>query len=515
MFRSLLFAASIAVLVALTGCAAPLPTVARAHSQALPPVSDSPLVRLAEASGIPSGQSGFWPMPQGAFALDARLTLLREATHSLDLQYYHLAGDGVGHTVMQELRRAAQRGVRVRLLLDDLYTRDIESDLLALDALPHVEVRLFNPFTMGRQASAGRLLNFVGDFGRLNHRMHNKLLIADGSLAVVGGRNLADEYFLRSKDANFVDMDALAGGKLVPELATLFDRYWNSEQVFPLRAVDASVHMASEPAAPIPDIAAPEGLDALGQPPLSRALRQGRQRFVIAKAIAVADLPSKARLHDDQPTPAFSETVTYRFIDTLRQAKSEILIFSPYFVPGRDGVARLREARDRGVEVRVITNAMGTSDEPLVNAGYHQYREQLLGMGVQLFELSAARSAADPMLKQALGSSRGRLHAKMAFVDRRIVMLGSMNVDLRSAYSNTEIGVGIDSPELAQLILDVYRPDTFAGAYEVRLKPDGSGVQWLGRDADGDKVMVDEPEVSWVQRFKLWLQFLFVPESLL
>uniref|UniRef100_UPI00403A084F phospholipase D-like domain-containing protein n=1 Tax=Variovorax sp. GV025 TaxID=3450240 RepID=UPI00403A084F len=523
--RFFVSAACAAAAVALVGCATPLPNAPRASSQALPPAAGSPLVQLVEASGIPSGQSGFWPIPQGAYALDARLTLLREATQSLDLQYYFLANDGVGRAVMRELRNAAARGVRVRLLLDDLYTRDIESDLQALQTFANVEVRLFNPFTLGRHSASGRLLNFVGDFRRLNHRMHNKAFIADGALAVVGGRNLADEYFLRSRDANFIDMDVLVGGKLVPEIASLFDRYWNSEQVFPLHAVDAAsgappdlqrafARRVDDPVL-TPAIAPPEEPDAMGEPPLSRTLRQGRQPFVPANAIAVADLPSKAGARAGQAAPAFEDTVTHHYIDTLRRAQSEIMIFSPYFVPGRKGVEYLREARDRGVEVRVITNAMSTSDEPIVNVGYQHYREQLLGMGVQLYELSATRSEADPALKQALGSSRGRLHAKMAFVDRRIVMVGSMNVDLRSAYSNTEIGVGIDSPELAKLILDAYRADNFAGVYQVQLKPEGGGVQWIGRDAQGEQVLVDEPEVSMVQRFKLWLQFLFVSEDLL
>ena len=318
--------------------------------------------------------------------------------------------------------------------------------------------------------------------------------------------------------------DVLAAGTLGPGLAALFDRYGNSEPVLPLAAVDASASPAAELQRAFaqrvddplltPAIVAPEAPDALGQPPLSRALRLGRVPFVAAKAIAVADPPAKARLRGGA-VPGFDETVTHGYIETLRRAQSEILIFSPYFVPGRQGVARLREARDRGVDVRVVTNAMSTSDEPLVNVGYQRYREQLLGMGVELYELSAARSDADAEVKRALGSSRGRLHAKMSFVDRRIVLVGSMNVDLRSAYSNTEIGVGIDSPELAKLMLDVYRPDTFSGVYQVQLKPDRSGVQWLGRGSNGESALVDEPEVSPAQRFKLWLQSLFIPEELL
>lgn len=520
--RTWLLIAFVGAATWLTGCATALPSVERMHSHALAPLDNSPLQRLSVAAGLEPGRSGFWPIPQGAFALDARLTLLREATHTLDLQYYLLANDGVGRTVMRELRDAALRGVRVRLLLDDLYTSDIEEDLRALATYQNVEVRVFNPFLMGRTSTAGRLLNFIGDFRRLNHRMHNKLLVADNALAIVGGRNLADEYFLRAKDANFLDIDVLAAGAIVLSTSAIFDRYWNSEQVFPLSALSSSddsverlQHEFSDRVAQLtPAIDPLTEADSMGEPALSAALARGRQRCVSADALVVADDPAKASAAEGGAL-VFEHSVTAHYINTLRSARSEIQIFSPYFVPGRKGLERLREARDRGVEVRVVTNAMGTSDEPLVNQGYLTYRRDLLGMGVQLYELSSRRVGGDAQVKRALGNSQGRLHAKMAFVDRSIVMVGSMNVDLRSAYSNTEIGLGIRSAELVKLIANAYRADDFAGVYQVQLNADGSGVQWIARGSDGDTVLVEEPDVSWLQRLKLWFQFLFVPEDLL
>jgi len=523
LFRLAIVPTVVVGVIVLEGCAAPLPHVQRTVSQSMPPVADSPLQQLVSASGVPDGKSGFWPLPQGAYALDARLALLRQAKHSLDLQYYLLADDSVGRTVMRELRDASARGVRVRLLVDDFYTKDVEPGLRALQTYPNVEVRIFNPFVLGRESGSGRVLNLMGDFRRLNHRMHNKLFVADGALAIVGGRNLADEYFLRGKQANFLDMDVLIAGKLVGQIGSLFDRYWNSEQVYPIEALDPPTTPVSELRARFAERVEDQALtprieplsttDMIGEPPVNRALDLGRQRFVIADAQAVADLPSKARAAGEDVS--FSETLTYHYLRTLNRAQTEVLILSPYFVPGRKGVERLREARDRGVEVRVVTNTMGASDEPLVNLGYHNYREELLEMGVQLFELSSARTDADESLKTVLKSSRGILHAKMAFVDRRIVLFGSMNVDLRSTYSNTEIGVGVESPELAKLILDAYRADTFPGVYQVQLKPDRSGVQWVARGGNGEEVLVDEPEIDLFQRFKLWFQFLFVPEDLL
>ncbi len=515
----LLFAAL--VMAVLAGCASLPAEVQRTPSTTLVAPADAPLARVAAEAAIPADKSGFWPMPQSNFALDARLTLIRNARASVDLQYYLIGNDTIGRLVLRELRDAAARGVRVRLLLDDLYTQGLDELLLGLAAHDNVEVRLFNPFVSGRSWSLGRFISFAGDFRRLNHRMHNKLFIADGTMAVAGGRNLADEYFFRSRDANFLDMDLLITGSLLPQLNSFFDMYWNSAMVYPLSSIVASGQPRQALQDEFDDATAgptdpatlpPETADSYGAPAFSKALAEHAFRFVVADAGAHADSPDKAR-SDAGGSPA--DTVTSRFMSFLREAKQEALLFSPYFIPGDAGLKRMQDARDRGVQVRIVTNAMGTSDEPLVNLSYERYRRRMLGMGVQLYEISSSRLTRDPTLRRALGSSRGRLHAKMAFIDRRLVLVGSMNMDPRSAYTNTEIGIGIRSPELAKLILDVYRADSFNGVYQVQMKPDGSGVEWVGRDSDGEEVLVDEPDTSLWQRFKLWLLFKFIPEDLL
>ena len=248
---------------------------------------------------------------------------------------------------------------------------------------------------------------------------------------------------------------------------------------------------------------------------MSLQMAAGRLHLLIAEGHAHADAPAKASV-DASARAGAQDTVAARFVGLVRKTKAEVIIFSPYFIPGRRGIERLKEARANGIEVRVVTNATATSDAPIVNYGYERYRDEMLGMGIKVYELSATRLSRDPQLRRVFGSSRGRLHAKMAFLDREIVLVGSMNLDPRSAFINTEIGVAVRSPELARMILEAYRVDSFAGVYEVRLRPDGRGVQWIGHDADGDEeVLADAPGMGPWQRLQLWFMSLFVPEDLL
>jgi phosphatidylserine/phosphatidylglycerophosphate/cardiolipin synthase-like enzyme len=510
------------VVALLSGCATALPDIQRTPSHALVAPPEAPLAAVAREAGVPAERSGFRPLQQAAYALDARLTLIRQAQTSLDLQYYLVGNDPTGRLILRELRDAAARGVRVRLLVDDLYTVGMDKLLLGLAAHPNVEVRLFNPFVSGRELATLRMLNFMGDFRRLNHRMHNKLFIADGVMAVAGGRNLADEYFLRSKEANFIDFDLLITGALVPQLSRWFDLYWNSELVYPIDTIASSGLSAAELRAAFEDKTAADGAiappapvdpDLNGIAPFSTQLAQHDYRFIVADASSYADSPEKARPHDTRPNAG--DTVTHRFVELLRGAKHDVLMFSPYFIPGEQGMKQLRAARDAGIEVSVFTNALATSDEPLVNVGYQRYRNEMLGMGVQLFELSSSRLKHDPLLRNAFGSSRGRLHAKMAFIDRKTVLVGSMNLDPRSAKTNTELGVAVRSPELAKLILDGFKIGNLSSVYQVQLKPDGSGVQWTARDENGVETLTNEPDASLWQRMRLFFLFLFVPEDLL
>ncbi len=519
---ALLLALSIG-LAPLAGCAG-LPALAPdIVSSAIPASPRTSLGAVAAQAASHPDLSGLRALPQAAFALDARFELVRRAQVSLDVQYYLVGRDDVGRALLRELSAAAARGVRVRLLIDDAYTVGMDALLLGLAAQPGVEVRLFNPFTSGRDSAAGRALNAIGDLRRVNHRMHNKLLLADGAFAVVGGRNMADEYFQRHEEANFLDFDLLALGPVVPELAQLFDRYWNHPHVVPVHAVARSeldaqqlhddfvreIHAA--PSRPWPAL---PSHDIYGDPPLGADLDRGLPRLIWAPARAYADTPDKVDF--ERRPEQFGTTVTYRTIESLREAASEIVLVSPYFIPGSAGVARLHEARQRGVTVRVVTNSMAASDEPLVSVAYHRYRIPLLRAGVHLYELSPAQLRFDPRARSNFGRSKGSLHAKLAFIDRRIVLLGSMNLDARSAWTNTELGLRIDSAELSDRIGGVPALATGRGAYQVRLADDGAALQWHALNAGADELpLADEPEVGWFERLKLKLMSLFVAEDLL
>ena len=517
------------------GAAAARAAAAAAAAPGAASQAEASAAAQAEA-GTPAHRSGFLALPQASYALDARIELMRRAEASLDVQYYLIGKDATGLLLLRELRRAAQRGVRVRLLVDDFYTVGMDALLASLAAEPGVQVRLFNPFAFGRDSAALRAVGLLADFGRLDHRMHNKLLIADGAFAVVGGRNMADEYFLRSAGGNFVDFDALAAGPVVAELARIFDGYWNSEHVLPVErlappgaccaapAGDAHgvdrfereaerLEAAAGPAAAPPPQLPPVERNVLGLPPLGAEIDAGLPHLLWAEADAYADLPDKVG-RPGRPFADEQSTVTWRTVTLLRQAHDEIFLVSPYFIPGRAGLERLKEARQHGIAVRVVTNSLADTDEPLAGHAYRRWRRELLRMGVELYELSSTQLKRDASLRELFGAARGRLHAKLAFIDRRTVVIGSMNLDPRSRWTNTELAVAIRSPALARQVFDAFRIDEVYGVYQVRLKPDGENLQWVQiSDGRPQASSDDEPEVGVLQRWKLLLLSLFVAED--
>ena len=469
------------------------------------------------------GFTGMLGLPLPSLALDARLTLIRQARASIDLQVYHLADDTVGRQVLRELRDAARRGVRVRLLVDDFYTAGMDQLLLGLAAQDGAQVRLFNPFAGSRGSSLGRWMQMAGDFRRLNHRMHNKLFIADGAMAIVGGRNLADGYFQRDAGANFIDFDVLAIGAVLPDLAAVFDRYWNSDQVRDI----TSLVTGAEPTPVLrarfesatlnvdPPFSAPSTWRGQPTPRFEQLLAGGLAKLIGVEATVFADTPTKV----DREPGSLAGTTTGFAMQAFRESRQELMLFTPYFIPGESGLAGLREARKYGIAVRVITNSMGATDEPQASLAYERYRVPLLQMGVELYEISSMQARRDEAVRRTFGASRAQLHAKLAVIDRRTMLLGSMNLDQRSATTNTEMVLLIRSPELARETLAWFNSNDRAdvrGSYQVRLKPDGRSLQWVALLGEGRSETLDEdPEFNVWERLRLRLISLFVPESLL
>jgi putative cardiolipin synthase len=491
-------------------------------SAALPLSAATQLGQIAIKSLPATEMSGFRLMPLGSYSLDTRLELARRAQQSLDVQYYHIQNDETGLYLLRMLRDAAQRGVRVRLLMDDLYTTGEDELLMGLAAYPNVQIRLFNPFVVNRElGQTGRFLTAVGDWSRINHRMHNKLFIADGAMAILGGRNVANEYYLRGAEENFVDLDVFAIGNIVPDLAAIFDRYWNSEAVFPLQSITASSQSVQQlrdafELATGPDFAPPPAKlppnDVLGYGPISEDLVDGQLGLIFGAAFALADDPSKVM---NTSSVLSRSGVTYNVLAKAKRAEHEIVVSSPYLIPGKVGIAYLQEIRNRGIKVQVMTNSLASTDEPIVHTGYSRYREAMVRMGVDLYELSSSRLKHNKRQSMLFGTSQGRLHAKLVVIDKKSMFIGSMNLDPRSASVNTEMGVIIESPQLARELLRVIDIDRLQSAYRVQLAPNGSGLQWISADENGEMVLTSEPDSSFLMRLQSWLLSPLVPEELL
>jgi putative cardiolipin synthase len=479
--------------ILLAGCASLPPRDAQRASHALREVSGTALAELAVRS-VPSTQNGFKLLSEPADAFDVRLALMERAERTLDLQYFIWNADSSGQAMLAAVRDAAMRGVRVRLLLDDLYTADVEVLLEALTGFDGVEVRLFNPFPAARGSLTGRIAASLGDIRRIRHRMHNKLLVADNVFAITGGRNIGDRY-LAAAAGGFFDADILAIGPLVGEMSDSFDHYWNSEHAF-------------------------EGGLFWGNS--SKEDRRNRFNAAIGRAAPRTAWAGPAFLHicaarlffdaadkvRGGKLAAAAGTVHERLVDVFVMAQRDLYVTSPYFVRGRSGLQRIASLRDRGVRLRLLTNSGSSTDVPLAHAVYLRYREPLLHAGVDLREFVGP---APPLPSGGLrGSSASGLHAKLAVIDSRHVYVGSLNLTGRSERINTEVGLILDCPALASEVLALMEA---APAYHVRLKHGGFGVEWEDQRESPPRVSDVEPGTSLWQRIVSRLLGHIVPEG--
>jgi putative cardiolipin synthase len=420
-----------------------------------------------------------------------RVRLARQAAKSIDIQTYIWHEDATGTLLFEEMMQAARRGVRVRMLLDDANsTRKIDPILTLLAREPNVEVRLYNPF-VGRGSKA---IGFLTDFDRLNHRMHNKSFTVDNRVTIVGGRNIADEYFEAGQETGLVDLDAVAVGEVVQEVSSEFDLYWNSPSAYaatqilanvkPIAAQELTQRAQSVIASPKAAVFA----DAIAQTEQVKQLLTGTLDLQWTTARVISDDPAKTL----QPVPESEVQLLPKLRAALGDPQSSLDLISPYFVPGPNGSAALEAIARRGVQVRVVTNSLAATDVSSVHAGYSKYRVR--------------KQDAVPIEKRAkqIGSSAtAGLHAKSYAVDRSRIFVGSFNLDPRSSKLNTEMGMVIDSPvfaaRLAQAVDNAF-PDV---AYRVTLT-DEADLRW--EDGAKGETYTTEPETGWLRRLSVRVQ---------
>ena len=490
------------VIVAMGGCA----TVDFDYpKEASTAVTDTDSTFLGQAvsklsDGQPPDQSGFYLLMDGVDALATRLQMALRAERTIDAQYYLITNDLVGRAFIFSLLQAADRGVHVRLLVDDIQTKGYDTGMAALDSHPNFEVRVFNPFA----SRTARFWDGVRSFSRINRRMHNKSFTVDNKITIIGGRNIASEYFSAREDVNMGDVDVLGIGPVVQDISNMFDTYWNHRAAAP---VPAFAKMPDDPAAELVLLRdrLTANMEVVKKSRYADAVRasivQQQQvyegQLVWAPYKVVFDSPDKS----DKKKAKTADSIVTPLREAVVSAQEELIFISPYFVPMKSGIAFLTQLREKDIEIIVITNSLMATNHDIVHTGYMPARKPLLKAGVRLFEVrpDAAISGVDYSNAR---TAEATLHTKGFIVDRRLLFLGSFNWDPRSVDINTELGVIIDSPELAGLVaklVDERLPDA---TWEAVLSMRGS-VQWIEHNGDERIVLTKEPGTTWGKRFKV------------
>jgi len=499
-------------IVPLTLAACTLPKLGdRTATSALPQTESSALATaLAPSYASNPGKSGIYALQKPRDAFAARGALARAAQRTIDVQYYIWHADNTGILLFESLWQAAERGVRVRLLLDDINTSGLDETLAALDSHTNIEVRLYNPLAVRSM----RLLNFVTSPKRVNRRMHNKSFTFDNQATIVGGRNIGDEYFGAGEVA-FEDLDVIAVGPIVNEVSASFDQYWSSESAYPAALIlepakNVREHLDATFASVRGNPDAKAYVESLRETPIATQVESRSLAFEWTDVSLVSDHPDKTLAKQG----AEDLLLLPQMLEKIGRPKEQLDLISPYFVPMKQGTEDFA-ALAASIKVRVLTNSLESTDVGAVHAGYAKRRKPLLRSGIQLFELKRAETASEEKRKTSGGSSSASLHAKTLAVDRRRIFVGSFNFDPRSARLNTELGLVFDSPTLAQSLADAFDREVPLRAYEVRLSEDGKNVVWLERTADGVQEHHTEPGTSWMRRFGVGFMSILPIESLL
>lgn len=532
-----------------SGCASLPANDGRTASTAFAQPQQTALGQLVDARRSQAGtrsDSGFFLLDSAESALTSRLALVDGAQRSLDLQYYAIHADASSEVILQRLRDAARRGVRVRILLDDFNSVGEDAQVLRLAFEPNVQVRLFNPLAGPRNNMLGRIVGSLGDVGSMQKRMHNKLFIADNAWGITGGRNLGDRYFGDGEKQNFIDLDVLAAGRIVRDMSASFDRFWNDPLAYPVQTLldpedleavrkpPASAAEAAKPVLPVTD--SPTVLPSVTPTAAARAERPSMDLATVpliwAPATLLVDQPGKIGPGEDEVDAG--ETVIDGLLQLMQQAQRDVLIISPYFVPGERMMDVYRQLRQRGVRIRVLTNSMASNDAPAAHAGYARYRDDLLAMGVELYEMrsdpetaegllgsgSSRRSHRGAIFGSGPGGSKGEfhkgrasLHSKAVIIDQRLAVIGSMNLDLRSQLKNSEVALVIRSAALSQVATRQIEEALATAAYHLQRR-DGK-LLWQAPPGVSFGDETHEPGASLKLRLLVRLLAPFAPDEML
>lgn len=467
-------------------------------------LEDTSLTKLGKLVSKRTGgrgpdESGFFVLRDGVDALAARLILAGHAERSIDTQYFLIQNDISGVLFINSLLDAADRGVRVRLLVDDIQTVGEDAAMTAIDSHPNIELRVYNPYA---HRSSARNIEYITDLSRVDYRMHNKSFTVDSQVAVVGGRNIGDEYFDANPEFEFADLDLAGIGPVSKQVSHAFDTYWNSEFAFPAGAL---VESTTNPQA-LRDLR--KSHDAVIADPKHATYQAGLHSVIIdnilkpgfplfwGNATVVFDDPEKT---EGEESAGKVRTVRSVVSPKIRATESELMVVSPYFVIQDEGVASFRKLRDSGVRIVVMTNSLASTDMVPAHAGYAHYRMPLVEMGVELHEVKPDASF-DEESKSGGDFTHTAVHMKAFTIDRRFIFVGSFNWDPRSSYLNTEMGLFIESPGLAEWAVNQFEDRLPRHTFSVSLDKNGD-LRWVDTSGANDVVFDDEPMTSAWRRF--------------
>ena len=500
--------ATVVLVFFLAGCATAPLDFPKTHSVAIDETANTYLGKeVAAWTATHPGKSGFYPLVAGIDAFGARLALIERAERTIDAQYFLMKPDSAGRLFARELLRAADRGVRVRLLLDDIFTTVDDDAFVVMNQHPNIELRLFNPIGRGGIYYA----NYLGHFKLANRRMHNKSFTVDNQVSIVGGRNIADEYFELLTDAEFRDFDMLAIGPIAADIAETFDRFWNHKLAVPMEAFETDKKL--------PDLAtaranvdrkASETSELIFQraisSPLMQQLIDDEVEFFPADSSVVTDDPEKLL----NKVSAEFKTLVTELAAVVDEAESEVVVITPYFIPGKNGVEFWRSIANKGVRVVIVTNSLASNNHTPVHSGYARYRHDMLDAGVELYEVRVDSSKV-PQGSDEQGYDVVTLHTKALMIDRQHAFIGSLNLDPRSIDINTEVGVLIDSADLTGGMAERFFKRLPEFTYRVTENEHGK-LRWT-TVIDGEEVVEkNEPQAGRWLRFKAILLRVF-PEG--